>query len=412
MTTTSSLHPEAASHALLGLARLMPLAFRGEDLTPLAEHMIQRAQESEDDANAWLDLSTILLLQGNKAAGLAVQQQALRMRRAFELKAQRPAGTLRLLALMTPGDLMANSPLDFLLERSDIALTVLYLFPGEPVPQELPEHDVLFVAISQSERTDPLLLRLQDHLAAWPKPVLNRPALIAQTHRASAFRVLADGPGLCMVPTARVQREALDSLAAAQAAPAGLLPGGSFPLIVRPVDSHAGHGLARIDGPQDMAAYLESMPDADFFVSRFVDYASPDGLFRKFRVVLVDGRPFAAHMAISNHWMVHYLNAGMADDAARRADEERFMRTFEADFAARHARALQWVHERLPLDYLVIDCAETRQGDLLLFEVDPGAVVHSMDPVEMFPYKHAPMQKIYAAFEQMLLGAVRPSNPG
>ena len=31
---------------------------------------------------------------------------------------------------------------------------------------------------------------------------------------------------------------------------ADVLPGGAYPLIVRPVGSHAGKGLARVDGPE------------------------------------------------------------------------------------------------------------------------------------------------------------------
>ena len=108
-------------------------------------------------------------------------------------------------------------------------------------------------------------------------------------------------------------------------------------------------------------------------------------------------------MGISAHWMIHYLNAGMADSAAKRAEEEAFMRDFDRGFARRHASALQGISERFGLDYLVIDCGETRSGELLVFEVCTGAVVHAMDPVEVFPYKRAHMDRIFAAFRSLLL---------
>jgi hypothetical protein len=400
--TTRESRPEA--EALLGLARLMPLAFRGVSLAPIAEKMMKRAREDENDANAWMDLSTILMLQGIPDIALVVQAQALQIRRTYELMPERrPA--LRLLALMAPGDLMTNSPLAFLVEHSDIALTILYVLPGEPVPAELPEHDVLYVAISQFERTNDLLLQLEAGASAWTKPLLNRPARIAQTCRSHAFRALEGSPGLCMMTTVRASRTRLQSLATGAVSLESVLPDGAFPLIVRPIDSHAGNGLDKVDRPEDIAAYLEAMPEDEFFVSRFVDYRSPDGLYRKYRVVLIDGQPYAAHMGVSAHWMIHYLNAGMTDSAAKRADEERFMRTFDTEFAPRHAAALRAIHERIQLNYLVIDCAETRDGELLAFEIDPGAVVHSMDPVDQFPYKPEHMDKIYAAFRAMLLRA-------
>ncbi|MEO7007832.1 MAG: RimK family alpha-L-glutamate ligase, partial [Caldimonas sp.] len=126
----------------------------------------------------------------------------------------------------------------------------------------------------------------------------------------------------------------------------------------------------------------------------------------KYRIVLIDGVAYAGHMGISTHWMIHYLNAGMSDSAAKRAEEEAFMRNFETDFARRHGDALQVVSKRVGLDYLVIDCAETAVGELLIFEVDGGAVVHSMDPAGLFPYKRPQMEKLFAAFRAMLVRAI------
>ena len=71
-----------------------------------------------------------------------------------------------------------------------------------------------------------------------------------------------------------------------------------------------------------MRRYLDSRDEQQFFISRFVDYSSGDGLFRKYRVVFVEGRPYACHMAIADHWDVWYLNAGMRDSAAKRLEEE------------------------------------------------------------------------------------------
>ena len=46
------------------------------------------------------------------------------------------------------------------------------------------------------------------------------------------------------------------------------------------------------------------------------------GLYRKLRVVFVNGRPFVAHMAVSERWMVHYLNADMGKPANRAEEAE------------------------------------------------------------------------------------------
>jgi hypothetical protein len=49
-----------------------------------------------------------------------------------------------------------------------------------------------------------------------------------------------------------------------------------------------------------------------------------------------------------------------------------------------------------------VDCAETRDGRLLVFEADNTAIVHDMDPPDVFPYKPPQMRKIFAAFTAML----------
>jgi hypothetical protein len=107
-------------------------------------------------------------------------------------------------------------------------------------------------------------------------------------------------------------------------------------------------------------------------------------------------------MAASDHWMVHYLNAGMAENADRRADEARAMAAFDSGFAGRHAAAFAALRRQIGLDYFQIDCAELPDGRLLVFEAAVAGIVHLMDPPDLFPYKPAQMQRVFQAFSAML----------
>ena len=147
---------------------------------------------------------------------------------------------------------------------------------------------------------------------------------------------------------------------------------------------------------------MEQRGEDSFFVSPFVDYAGKDGLFRKYRIAMIDGRPFPVHMAIAEEWKVWYLNADMALNVAHRTEEAKFMQFFDENFGRRHARALAELARRVDLDYFLIDCAETRDGDLLVFEADHCAIVHDMDPVNVYPYKPGAMKKLFEAFGGML----------
>lgn len=392
---------EKTISAYMGLAALMRLTFEGQDLGPVAAQLIQRAQDDPQDANALMDLATTLELNFKPDIALATQAQALQMQSLYRLPAATEPG-LRLLSLMAPGDLTTNAPLAFLLEESDVALDMLYVGAGVAPAPELPEHDVLFVAVGESEATHALLEELKPVIDGWPRPVLNPPERIMRTSRDGAYALLHDAPGIVMPPSLRIERADLERLGHGDLRLEELLPGAAFPLIVRPVDSHAGHDLAKLDAPQEIAAYLADLAETRFFLSPFMDYRDADGLYRKYRVVLIGGRAYAGHMGISDHWMIHYLNAGMRESAAKRAEEASFMERFEEDFARRHAAAIEAINQRLELDYLVIDCAETESGELLIFEVDTGAIVHSMDPSDLFPYKLPAMRKVFEAFRALL----------
>ena len=92
----------------------------------------------------------------------------------------------------------------------------------------------------------------------------------------------------------------------------------------------------------------------------------------------------------------------MAEDASKRAEEAAAMADFEAGFAARHRQALDAMHARIRLDYYQVDCAELPDGRLLIFEADVAAIVHMLDPPDLFPYKPPQMRRIIAAFGAML----------
>jgi glutathione synthase/RimK-type ligase-like ATP-grasp enzyme len=406
---------EAASKPfapLIGVAPLMRRAFLKQDLGPLGAALLARAQANPCDANAYLDCSTVLQLTGDREIALAVQAEAINIQAHYSLPPKRATPELRLLVIMGPGDLMSNTPIEFLLEDSDVTLLLMFVTLQSEWPETLPEHDVMMVAIGESDANQPLLRRLAKSVVDWPRPVVNHPDRIAVLSRDRVCAALRGIDGVDMPETARADRATMLSLASGETVPSMLLPGDNFPLIVRPVGSHAGNNLEKIEAAKDLADYMARTNASHFYVSRFVDYRSADGMFRKYRIVLIAGRPFLCHFAVSAHWMIHYLNAGMGDSAEKRAEEARCMENFDTDFASRHATALQEIDRRIGLPYLGIDCAETRDGQLLVFEVDNAMIVHSMDAEDLYPYKKPAMQKIFTAFRAMLKNRRLQEVPG
>jgi hypothetical protein len=388
---------------VLGTADLANFAYQGNGIEELLERIEQFRPNNIpalQAASQLYDRSLALQLAFRRAEGLDLQDAALAANQIYRISSH-DERALRLLALVGPGDLMVNTPLDFLTNSLDVRLDLVYVLPDRPLPSVLPDHDVAFFGLGEA---DPALLgRLNRLFARWPRPCLNNPKFLPTLERDALSLSLAGIPGLCSPVAVAVTRTELDDHLLAGTPIRGFdTPRGLYPCLIRPASSHAGIGLSRVSSVEELLAYLRFSFERTFFVTAFEDYASPDGLYRKSRVAFIDRQPFLCHMAISSHWMVHYLNAGMTESAEKRAEEAQAMAAFDSGFARRHEAAFAALHERLGFDYYSIDCAETSDGRLLVFEADCAAIVHMMDPPDLFPYKQPQMQRVFAAFEMML----------
>jgi hypothetical protein len=276
----------------------------------------------------------------------------------------------------------------------DGAFELIHLYLDEhPLPDPLPAHDVIVVAMSDFERSRPALERARTVIERSGRAVINEPERVPRTTRAQLHERLAGIPGLRVPRTRRLRfDEPLDVA--------------TSPVVIRPVDSHGGRGVARLEGADALDAYrrITSVPMYD--VSDYVDYVSADGLYRKYRVMFVDAVPYAYHLAISPHWVVHYLSAPMDQHAWMREEEARFLADWTTVFGA-HRKALAAIAERLGLDYFGIDASIGPSGELIVFEADAAMFVHCEDVPERYAYKHEAVPRIFRAFGNFVRSRAR-----
>ena len=357
-----------------------------------APHLMQEASKDPDAANMFMRM--FYLFQGTKQDdfSLLMQEKALKLRQVYKIllpnQNSRPK-RIKLLALFAPGDMRENLPIDYLLERLDVDLTVLYLLPDQPLPKTIPNHEVAIVAMGQSSNNRALLESLENVFDEWPRPIINRPEHILRCARDSAAKLLKGIEGLVVSQNSKTHRSDLYSL--------------RYPFTLRPIDSHAGENFSLITNEGELQTYLSDNEDKFFYAGQFIDYESQDGLFRKFRIALIKGVPYICHLAISDDWIVHYLKAGMHLSLTKRQEEESFMNDFSRTFACQYARIFESIYERIPLEYVVLDCATDRYGNLILFELDNSGWVHDTDPKDIYPYKEHIMHKVFQAFESLIL---------
>lgn len=204
-------------------------------------------------------------------------------------------------------------------------------------------------------------------------PCFNAPAVVAGTTRDGIYRKLSGVPGIQMPRTLRIAPASPEELVRV-----ALAEGLVFPLIVRIAGDHGGISMVRLDHADDMAP-LHRIPwgGRTLYVTQFVDYAEPDGFYRKMRLVVVGNEYFARHHVRGTDWMLHAADR----DPSSLAEEAAFLRDFDRITRPRLDKAVSAIRARLPLDYFGIDCSLRPSGELLLFEVNPCMrILHNSMP--------------------------------
>ncbi len=360
----------------------------GDNAGAIAEH--RAALAIEPSIASHLALYELLQIAGDRDGALAHQRSALQTSRLFSHIASQEQR--RVLCLCTAGDWQANIPVDFLFDRDTTTVHKLYLIDEHHTAFDaVPAYDVTWNTIAESPDAVSALALAQYFIRTHPKPSLNAPAHVMRTARPLLAQTLA-GTNARVAPIVILDRERMRS---------GDVPF-AFPIIARPVGSHAGHGLERLADGTACAEYVERHPTDRYFASPFVDYSSADGYYRKYRIVYVDGAPYPVHLAISPNWMIHYYNAPMSEHQWMRDEEAAFLEDPRRAFDGPRFEAIVRIGSAVGLEYFGIDCGIDRDGNVLVFEADAAMLVHTSDPAELYPYKHRFVPRIYRAVERMI----------
>lgn len=305
-------------------------------------------------------------------------------------------GRLRVGILTAPG--FVNTPTEFLVDHTGRLVDTIPLLDGVPYPlaQMARSYDVFFNAIADADGAAEAM-RLADRLLAdMPVPVLNRPAEAAGTTRNQIAARLRDIPEAVVPATRRVQRQVL-----LRGEAAVLLEEVGFPLLSRPIGSHGGDDVRKADDEETLRGHAEGDGTDELYLTRFVEYASDDGVYRKYRVVFVGGAMFPYHLSVSAGWLNHYFRSDMSRSEQHRLEEAAFLDQPERHLGALAMTALRTIAERIDLDYFGVDFALHRDGRLVLFECNPVMLI--MTPqTALFRYRHEAALKIRNAFSDLL----------
>jgi hypothetical protein len=267
------------------------------------------------------------------------------------------------------------------------------------VEAPLPPHALIFNAIGDADLCASALEAAERIIAGSAAPVINRPNAVLATGREAVARRFA---GSANIETPRIARLPRAALAGPGGVDAVLELGFGFPLLLRSPGFHTGRHFARVEAPGALAAVAATLPGAELLVIQPLDACGPDGLYRKFRAMMVDGALYPLHLATSADWKVHFFTADMAGDAARRAADAAFLADMAGVIGPRAMRALGEIRDALGLDYGGVDFAVGPDGRLLLFEANPTMVVNPPDADPLWDYRRAPVERVLEAARQLI----------
>jgi glutathione synthase/RimK-type ligase-like ATP-grasp enzyme len=271
----------------------------------------------------------------------------------------------------------------------------------------LPTHDLVVNAIGDADlATVPLAAAaaLVRHTGA---PVINAPTAVMATGRAAVAQRLAALPGIVTPRMAMLER----AIVAAPDAERSLTEKGfGFPLLLRSMGFHGGENFVCVDHPDDLAATL---PGRDLLAMEWLDARGADGKFRKYRTMMVDGRLYPLHCAVSSNWKVHYFSAEMADSPEHRAEDAAFLSNMPAVLGPHAMTALHAIRDELRLDYGGVDFGLDRDGNLLLFEANATMVILPPGPEAKWDYRRPAVAEACAAVHAMFrMRAGREADAG
>ena len=301
--------------------------------------------------------------------------------------------------LLTISAMGGNTPTNSLLDATAFATTVLV---AEYFDRKvaLPPHDLVFNAIGDADICGEGLEAVRAILARTDRPVINRPAAVARTGRLANVERLRGIPGLIVPRMTRLPRALLSGPGAAAAIAAGGL---SFPLLARAPGFHTGRNFVRVETVQHLAAAAENLPGDEAWLIEQLDARDGEGLYRKARVMIVAGKLYPLHLAISRDWKVHYYTADMAESPRHRAEEAAFLRDMPAFIGPRGMATLQGIAQTLELDYGGIDFAVNAEGDILFFEANATMVMVPLTADEKWDYRRQAFEDVFAAVRTMLM---------
>ena len=393
-------YAEAIAHHPLnpiGHVNLANLLLRANRHAQAREHYETVLRINPDHAPAHQGLGAVLADIGDRAGARHHFEKGFRGHAISTLPYRGTEPPVSLLQLISSGG--GNIPTaSFLDDRIFLTSVIVADYLDSLAP--LPPHQLIFNAIGDADLCQPALEAAARLTARTTAPVINDPRAVMKTGRIDNARRLGAVPGVVAPRTIAIAR---DILAGPDGAASIASHRFTFPLLLRSPGYHTGRNFVLVEQSAGLSAAAKSLPGDDLLVIEYLDARDKGGNARKYRVMMIGGRIYPLHLAISRHWKVHYFTADMADKPEHRIEEARFLGDMTAALGKAAIAALERIQDALGLDYAGIDFGLGPGGEVLLFEANATMVISPPDPDERWAYRRAAVDRVLKAVVAMIM---------
>lgn len=258
-------------------------------------------------------------------------------------------------------------------------------------------YDCVLNLVTDPDQHPRTLERIAKLLRGYKGRVINRPEAVLRTTRDQVARRLGGIDGL-RIPKVLRLRDPKPGAASTAAARAGL----GFPLIARRAGTHTGQILGLLASGEELDAAC--VGPGDILLTEFVDFASEDGLYRKYRLWSFGDRAILKHMIISDQWSVHFSDRVriMSERPDLRAEEKQMLERSITALPDAMSSMFRIVRQRMGLDFFGMDFGIGRDGRAVMFEANAtmGFLMAAEDP--RFFYLDVVNDPAREAFARML----------
>ncbi len=265
----------------------------------------------------------------------------------------------------------------------------------------LPDFDLFVNGVSCPDLDPGGLDHIEAFVTRFPDvPVLNPPHKVRRTTRAENARRLNALPGVHMPQTELLVLDRPAAAVAAQMEETGL----GYPVIVRHRGTQTGKTLEKVDSRSALVTWLSAQSSGTvIYATDYVDCRWSDGYYHKTRAFFIDGRFFPVANLACDVWQVHSGDRYrvMSSTPSTQEEEKRYLQDPEAYLGAKGFRALHALRDTIDLDFFGIDFTLDQEGNVLVFEAN-AAMRHNFDHAETFPYTRPYLERISAAFANMV----------